>query len=73
MPEKETAILEDLNERQKKAIEYSKEKGSISRKEYVALTGISLRQANKDLKDLLEKKIIIRVGRGRTITYKVHD
>lgn len=73
VPEKEMVILEDLNERQKKAIAYSKEKGSISRKEYVALTGISLRQANKDLKDLLEKKIIIRVGRGRTVTYKVHD
>lgn len=29
---------------------------AISRREYVTLTNISLRQANKDLKDLLEKE-----------------
>jgi len=53
---KEEIFLEGLNERQKKAIEYIKEKGAVSRREYVTLTNVSLRQASEDLKDLLEKE-----------------
>jgi len=30
---------------------------------------ISLRQANKDLNDLLEKRLIRKQGRGRAISY----
>lgn len=63
----------DLNVRQKKAIEYLSINGEISRKKYAEISGISLRQANKDLSDLLKKKIIIQVGMGRSIRYRVHD
>jgi len=70
---KEEISLERLNERQKKAIEYIKEKGTISRKEYVILANISLRQANKDLRDLLEKKLIAQIGKGRSVRYAMHD
>lgn len=70
---KEEISLEGLNERQKKVIEYIKEKGAISRREYVTLVNISLRQANKDLKDLLEKKLITQIGKGRSVRYTMHD
>jgi len=70
---KEEISLEGLNERQKKIIEYIKEKGAISRREYVTLTNISLRQVNKDLKDLLEKKLITQIGKGRSVRYTMHD
>ncbi|MBW1933727.1 MAG: putative DNA binding domain-containing protein [Deltaproteobacteria bacterium] len=63
----------DLNDRQRKAIEYLSRKGEISRKEYVEISGVSPRQANKDLNDLLKKKVVIQVGRGRSTKYRVHD
>lgn len=63
----------DLNDRQKKAMEYLQKKGNISRKEFSGLTGVSLRQANKDLTDLLVKKVIVQVGMGRSTKYRVHD
>jgi ATP-dependent DNA helicase RecG len=60
----------DLNGRQIKAIEYVKEKGSISRRVYAKVTGISLRQANDDINDLLSKKVLRRVGSGSLIRYE---
>jgi len=63
----------NLNDRQKKAIEYLKAKGEISRKEYAEISRVSLRQANKDLNYLLQKKVIIQIGMGRSTKYRVHD
>ena len=63
----------DLNDRQKKAMEFIKQHGDISRKQHVELGGISVRQANKDLSDLLDKKLLIQIGSGRSTKYKVHD
>jgi len=59
----------ELNERQKKAIEYLKIHKNITRKIYIEINNISHRQANKDLNDLLEKKLIKKQGRGRAISY----
>ena len=59
----------ELNERQKKAIEYLKIHKNITRKIYIEINNISPRQANKDLNDLLEKKLIRKQGRGRAISY----
>ncbi len=59
----------ELNERQKKALDYIKERGRITRKEYVKISGISLRMANMDLKDLEGKKLIKRTGSGRSAHY----
>ena len=70
---KEKIFLKGLNERQIKILEYIKDKGAISRREYVSLTSISLRQANNDLSDLLEKKLIVKIGKGRSIKYTMHD
>jgi len=63
----------DLNDRQRKAMKYLIKKGEISRKEYAKIAEVSLRQANKDLSDLLKKKIIVQVGMGRSTKYRVHD
>jgi len=63
----------DLNERQKKAVAFIKQYGEISRKQYVDLVGISVRQANRDLKDLLDKKVIAPFGMGRSLKYRWHD
>ena len=59
----------ELNERQKKALEYLKIHKNITRKIYIEINNISPRQANKDLNDLLEKKLIRKQGKGRAIAY----
>ena len=52
-----------LNERQLKAIEYVKEKGKITNKEYQELNGISKVTAFRDLKELIEQyKLLERKG-----------
>ncbi len=58
-----------LNNRQKKAVNHVKKNGPIGRKEYVSLTGVSVRQANFDLADLVEKKVFDQVGKGRAVRY----
>jgi len=66
---KKAIDLSGLNDRQRKAIEYIKEKGMITRREYVTLVGISLRQANKDLKELVKKNVFVQLGKGRSVRY----
>lgn len=61
----------DLNDRQKKVLNFVKEKGSVSRKKYAEITGISLRQANDDINDLLNKKVFRRIGSGSLIRYEL--
>lgn len=58
-----------LNERQKSCVEYLEEKGHITRAEYVDLTGVSLRTANYDLKELEDAGLLKRVGGGRSTKY----
>lgn len=62
-------LLEELNERQRKAIDYLREKGSITRKEYSTLFNISARMANLELKNLENKHIFKRVGGGRSTRF----
>ncbi|MFH0731584.1 MAG: DUF4062 domain-containing protein [Candidatus Omnitrophota bacterium] len=58
-----------LNDRQVKAIKYIKEHRQISRKDYVSLVSISPRQALIDLTELVEKKVLILIGKGRSSKY----
>lgn len=51
-----------LNERQKKAIEYVKEKEKITNKEYQEINNISKPTATRELNELLHKKIFIKYG-----------
>ncbi|MFQ5842193.1 MAG: RNA-binding domain-containing protein, partial [Thermodesulfobacteriota bacterium] len=54
MAEKEVKLSEGLNERQKKAIEYIREKGRITNREYRELTSLGRVYVLKDLNDMVE-------------------
>ena len=54
-----------LNERQIKAVLYVKEKGNITNKEYQEPFKVSRITATRDLSELVEKGILMRVGRGK--------
>jgi ATP-dependent DNA helicase RecG len=62
-------ILDGLNERQKKAVEYLKAKGKITTKEYIKLVKIPLRTARRDLTNLKGKGVIKFVGSAKTGYY----
>ena len=59
----------ELNERQKKAVEYLQIKGKITRKEYIKTTGTTKTTAIRDLNELVNKGILLikgsKTGRGR--------
>ncbi|MEM5811396.1 MAG: ATP-binding protein [Candidatus Aenigmatarchaeota archaeon] len=58
-----------LKERQIKAINYIKEKGRITRAEYVKLCGCSERTALNDLVELVNKNILVRADEGKKTYY----
>jgi len=61
-----------LNERQIKAVLYVKEKGKITNKEYLNLTGISRQMATIDLTQLVKKEIFVKIGKaGAGIAYEL--
>lgn len=59
----------DLNDRQKKAIEFLKEHKKITSKEYAELFKITERTARNDLKKLVDKNIIVQKGESKKTTY----
>ena len=61
--------FEGLSERQKKAIEYIKKKGSVSNKEYRNIFKISAATAKRELQDLVKKKICKTRGAGPSLKY----
>jgi len=62
----------ELNERQAEALQYLKRKQtSIDRKNYALLFEVSDRTALKDLKDLVEKGILVKQGKTRDVKYKM--
>jgi len=75
LEKKEGVRVTELNERQKKALEFIKERGKITNREYRQLTGISHEGVKKDLKILIKKNLITRRGKGRSTFYilKVAD
>ena len=60
-----------LNERQKKAVEYAKEKNRVPNMEYQEINKISKPTATRELKELVEKKRFIRYGGTGKGTYYV--
>ena len=48
---------------------YVKEKGRITNREYRQLTGLSDEGARKDLVGIIEKKVFKIKGKGRSISY----
>ena len=63
------SIMLSLNDRQQKAIARVFEVGQITRGEYASLTNVSIRQAARDLNDLLHKERLARVERGSLSYY----
>jgi len=59
----------ELNERQKKALEYLSKYGKITRKIYMGLNAVSNKTAFLDLNELVERSILDRKGRGRAVIY----
>ena len=63
-----------LNIRQINAMNYIIKKGSISNKEYISLNSISRKTATTDLKQLVLKGLLTRIGEGkRKIQYVLPD
>ncbi|MCL0034147.1 hypothetical protein M1M94_01455 [Thermodesulfovibrionales bacterium] len=69
--EKEKLHILEINERQKKAIEYLKTNDIISTKIYIRLNKVSDKTAFLELKDLLIKNILMKEGKGRATIYKL--
>jgi len=69
--EKEKMHYLEINKRQGKAIEYLKTINFISTKVYMELNKVSDKTAFLELKDLLNKNILIKEGKGRTTIYKL--
>jgi predicted HTH transcriptional regulator len=65
-------VLADLeiNDRQKQAIRFVKEKSRINNSEYRELVKISMRNASRDLTELVEKEIFEKKGiHGKGVHY----
>jgi len=68
----EKLIKMGLNERQIKAVMYVKQKGKITNKDYIRLSGISRQMATIDLGELVDKGIFIKSGKaGKGIAYQL--
>ncbi|MFQ6084605.1 MAG: ATP-binding protein, partial [Candidatus Aminicenantia bacterium] len=63
--EKYGKVLLWLNERQRALLKYLEKYRKITKKEYLELFKVSRTTATKDLKDLVEKNIILQKGKGR--------
>jgi len=59
----------DLNERQRKALLFIRENGSIQAGQYRELAKIGQRQAVKDLNGLVARGLAVRTGGGRSVRY----
>ena len=71
MVELEEGFLKELNERQRKAVEYLIKNGKITRREYGKLCKASERTANRELRGLVEKGIVKRRGSGVKFYYEL--
>lgn len=61
----------ELNERQKKAIQYIKINKKITRAEYAKLFSCSIRTAFNDIQNLTSKDILARKGTGKNTYYEL--
>ena len=60
----------ELNERQKKAIEYTRKKGKITNSEYQKINKTIKKTSTRDIQDLVRREILFRKGRtGRGVYY----
>jgi ATP-dependent DNA helicase RecG len=63
-----------LNERQMKAVMYIKEKGRITNKAYQEINQVSRQTASRELTELCDKRILMRVGKtGKSTYYEIRS
>ncbi|MBC8264683.1 MAG: putative DNA binding domain-containing protein [Anaerolineales bacterium] len=63
------AWAEGLRERQVEAVLYVGEHGRITNREYQDLFGVSRETAKRDLRELVDKALLMPMGRGRGLHY----
>lgn len=67
-----------LNERQRKVLRKMLESypenfvGGLTNKKYVSMTKISPETAKRDIKDLVDKGVLITSGAGRSTSYQLN-
>ncbi|MCL0030308.1 helix-turn-helix domain-containing protein [Thermodesulfovibrionales bacterium] len=69
----EYLISLELNERQRKAIEYLIQHKYITNREYREINGIGKVVSAKELNIMVKKDILRRIGKGRTLRYELND
>jgi ATP-dependent DNA helicase RecG len=62
-----------LNERQKKAVDYAKERGEINNTAYRKINNIGKVTAARELNELVTKGVLKAIGRGRAIRYVLNE
>ena len=65
----EEIVAVELNERQKKAIDYIRKHGRISNREYREINNVPKITAYRDTNDLIKKKLVKKIGAGAQIHY----
>jgi ATP-dependent DNA helicase RecG len=63
----------DINDRQKKAINFLKKSRYVTNKEYREINQIGKVTAAKELNQLVEKGIVRTIGKGRSLKYEMND
>jgi diguanylate cyclase (GGDEF)-like protein len=63
----------DLNERQRKLIEYLKTYGSIRNRDYYEIMQVSKSTGWRDIKDMIEREIVQAHGKGKGSIYTLVD
>ncbi|MBN2489699.1 MAG: sigma 54-interacting transcriptional regulator [Planctomycetes bacterium] len=62
-----------INPRQREFLQYLRRKKSVTNQEYVAMMNISTRTGIRDLNDLIQKRLIQRIGSRRAAVYRILD
>ena len=66
-------IISQLNERQKKSLQFLKEHNGITTKDYIAINNVSERTARYDLADMVNKEIFQKVGKTQAAYYIIRQ
>ncbi len=65
--------IENLNERQKKAVDYLIKEGRISNKIYQEINNLTRETSKRDLAEMVEKGFLLRIGDGRSVSYVLKE
>lgn len=63
----------ELNERQRKAVDYTKEKGEINNTTYRKINNIGKVTAARELNELVTKSVLKAIGKGRATRYVLNE